>query len=315
MFAATTTGWTGGDGTFSLALPDGTTAWLFGDSFIGGLTEEGGRERGPFAGRNLVVVQGADCLVTRFRGTAEAPRSFEPDAGDPDDAWYWPNQPVVHGDEVRLTWTRVARTAAAYAVDGLVLAAYDLDLGLLRIEERAPGGADRWWGAAYADDATHTHVLGIHDAGPLDKRVLLARAPLRDLDGAWEYRTQDGWSDDPADAEPVLSDPGHISTQLSLVADGEGWALVSQDVLGEVVNAWRSDDLLTWDPRETLTTLPDVEGGRTYNALVHPQFTNGDELLLSYNVTPTDPDDLWADASLYRPRFIRAALPARSGTT
>ena len=36
-------GFTGGDGVYSVPLPDGRTAWFFGDSFIGGVREDGSR--------------------------------------------------------------------------------------------------------------------------------------------------------------------------------------------------------------------------------------------------------------------------------
>ena len=57
MFAATTSGWTGGDGTFSVPLASGETAWLFGDTFLGGLTPTGGRDQPYPDVRNTLVVQ------------------------------------------------------------------------------------------------------------------------------------------------------------------------------------------------------------------------------------------------------------------
>jgi CARDB len=307
MFAATTRGWTGGDGTFSVRLPGGDTAWLFGDSFVGGLDGAGGREPGPFGGRNLAVVQDDLCLTTLLRGTAEAPTDFEL-AGD--GAWYWPNAAIVHGDEVRTFWTRMVPDGDVYAVAGSALATYDADLVRTAVDTSVPTLDDQWWGAAIVDAEPYTYVFGVHDAAASDKRVVLARTPFQDLDAAWEYWDGAGWSDDVAELEPVLADPGHVSTQLSVLVDEGVWRLVSQDVLGSAVNVWEGSDPTAFGARETLTTLPEVDGGRSYNALVHPQFTNaGGELLLSYNVTPDDPGDLWADASLYRPRFVRAALP------
>ena len=36
-------GWTGGDGTYSVGLPDGRTAWSFGDTFLGTIAPDGSR--------------------------------------------------------------------------------------------------------------------------------------------------------------------------------------------------------------------------------------------------------------------------------
>ena len=308
MFAATETGWTGGDGTFSVELPDGTTAWWFGDTFLGGLTSLDGRDQPYPDVRNTAVLQGL-CLTTRFRGTLDFPNHFEPTGEDT--TWYWPNQPVVHGDEVRVFWTKMEELSggATYAADGVSLATYDLDLDRVTVAEEVPALTGQWWGAALADDGAHTYVFGVRNVSATENRVYLARAPLQDLDGAWEYRTATGWSTALADAAPVLTDPGHISTQLSVLREGTGWALVSQDPLGSTVNVWRATEPWTWGARETVTTLETVLGGRTYNALVHPQFTAGGELLISYNVIADEPTLTMADAAMYRPRFVRAALP------
>ena len=249
-----------------------------------------------------MVVQDDSCLTTYFRGSLAAPSAF---AIAKDGTWFWPNQPVRHGDTIRMFWTRMAPDPAPFAVDGVELATYDAHFAPRAIRE-VPSLPGQWWGAAFADDATHTYVFGIRDA---PRSVFLARAPLENLDGAWEYRTASGWSPDSSDAEPVLSDPDDLATQLSVIPDGAGWALVSQEPLGPDVNVWRSTDLVSWGAPEILTTLLPVPGARTYNALVHPQFTSADGLLLSYNVIGLDDTANLASASVYRPRFVRAALP------
>lgn len=43
-------------------------------------------------------------------------------------------------------------------------------------------------------------------------------------------------------------------------------------------------------------------------AAAHPEQGLGDGLLISYNVNAFDASALYANASLYRPRFVRVAL-------
>ncbi len=302
MFAATTTGWTGADGTFSLRLPDGDTAWLFGDTFLAGLTGAGGRDQ-PFPDvRNTVVVQDDECLTTLFRGTLAEPLDFEP--AEEEERWHWINQPVVHGDEIRVFLTRMRREGDFYAVDGTVLATYDLDLERVGVGPDLPSLPAQWWGAAIVDDEPYTYVFGIRDQ---PRSLLLARTPFQDLDGAWEYRTAAGWSDELEDAQPVLAG---VATQLSVLRDGDGWLLVSQDPYpGRDVHLWSATEPWSWGAPQTLTTLPEVENGSTYNALAHPQFASDDGLLLSYNVIASTPQLTMQDAALYRPRFVRVPLP------
>jgi hypothetical protein len=304
MFADASKGWTGGDGTLSVVLPSGATAWWFGDTFLGGLTQFGGRDQMYPDINNTVVVQDR-CLSTRFRGSLDAPLAFELSS---EGSWYWPNQPVVHGDRVRVFLSRMVPHGQYYRVDGVALATYGLDLSRQSVRD-VPALRDQWWGAALVDDGPHTYVFGIQDAAPFEKRVYLARTPVGDLDGAWEYRTANGWSASLADARPVLVDPEHVSTQLSVLREGTGWALVSQDVATEKVNVWRGAAPWAWGQRELMTELPRPIGGRTYNAMIQPGKAAGDQHLVSYNFMASPPEGTLAQASLYRPRFVRAALP------
>ena len=46
----------------------------------------------------------------------------------------------------------------------------------------------------------------------------------------------------------------------------------------------------------------------TYDAHVHPEFTDATGLLVSYDVNTFDPRDLLSDVDSYRPRFIRVKI-------
>lgn len=53
---------------------------------------------------------------------------------------------------------------------------------------------------------------------------------------------------------------------------------------------------------------PGDENVYAYNAHEHPELRDGRCLLVSYNVNSLEPDDLYADASIYRPRFLRIEI-------
>ncbi|MBK8566787.1 MAG: DUF5005 domain-containing protein [Saprospiraceae bacterium] len=61
-------GWTGGDATYSIPLPDGRNLWLFGDSFIGTVNANRSRPGGGLL-RNAFVVQDGDELTTLTGGS------------------------------------------------------------------------------------------------------------------------------------------------------------------------------------------------------------------------------------------------------
>src|SRR5690242_1737651 len=80
-------GWTGGDNTASVALPDGRVAWLFSDSYLGHVAADHTRPRdSPFVHNTIVVQQGATLTRTLHGGSAAGPAPLVGPAGDD---YYW----------------------------------------------------------------------------------------------------------------------------------------------------------------------------------------------------------------------------------
>ena len=102
-------GWTGGDGTYSVRLPDGRELWLFGDTFLGRVDAGRARSRLSPMVRNVAVLQTGDALTTLVRGSPRLPRAFAEPRRDGSE-WYWPAAAVVEGDALRVFLARFART-------------------------------------------------------------------------------------------------------------------------------------------------------------------------------------------------------------
>jgi hypothetical protein len=77
------TGWTGGDATYSIPLPDGRTLWLFGDSFIGTVRPDRSRPGSSFYRNAAMVQQGNEFITLPVSGNAFV-RPADPGW------WYWP---------------------------------------------------------------------------------------------------------------------------------------------------------------------------------------------------------------------------------
>jgi hypothetical protein len=66
-----------------------------------------------------------------------------------------------------------------------------------------------------------------------------------------------------------------------------------------------------WINRQVLFETPinyNNEDLFTYNALAHPQFTNSDGLLVSYNTNSFNLEDHFKNAGIYKPRFVRVPI-------
>ncbi|HEX2084071.1 MAG TPA: DUF4185 domain-containing protein [Solirubrobacteraceae bacterium] len=307
LFAASRRGYTGGDGALSVPLPAGEVAWLFGDTFLGGIRTDGTRDPQSLLVRNAMVLQDGDCLVT-IPSPAEAPPG----------EWYWPARGAVSGDGQRLHtfWTRLRATGDGtfdFEVTGTAL----LTHALPSLEQEGdlvelPSSGRLFFGAAIVERVDATYVYGVDEATP--HRLHVARATTGDLAGPLEFWDGAAWATDVKDSAPILD--AEVATQLSVVDRGTDLVLVSQPPFEADVEAWTAADPRgPWTAAGTIATLPLVPGAWTYNAVLHPWSQTTDGLLLGYSVHPVDGADLHTRPDLYRPRFTRVALPGRSGTT
>jgi hypothetical protein len=320
-------GWTGGDATISVRLGDGRVAWLFGDSFIGGVLPDGRRSPASHMVRNAIVVQDGACLITAVGGSAQAPIALvQPIAPD---EWYWPEQATAEGHVLHAVMLRVVRTGPTgwdFAVTGEDVV--DLDLSSFTVTARRPLPTDGTvlWGASILQLDDATYVYGIENK-PIDARVFLARAGGPTLAGDWEFYSGDrngpSWSREPHDVAPLPAAPTDgddpdqstpltgVSSSISVVSTPPDVMLISQaPVFGTAVTLRRAP--APWGPfsaPEVIATAapPSIPEAFTYGALLQPELAAGDLQLLSWNVNTFG--DVMADATIYRPRFAALAWP------
>ena len=305
--------WTGADGTYSTRLPDSRDVWVFSDSFLGLVNGDGSRPTdAPFL-NNTVVVQDAGGLVqTLHGGTQSEPTSlFVPSDGSD---WYWPQEGVVEGAFLRVFLQKYMRTgpnAFDFKWVGTDIASLSLPDLTLQSITGGPATASVTYGAAVLQRGAYTYIYGVED-GAFVNYLHLARAPAGNLLGAWEFFGPSGWSPDPADSMRLVDDVGN---GLSVTRVGGRYVLItvagsnffgSEVVLRVACKPWGP-----WGPQIHVYDAPEHGGGLfSYNAHAHEQFTQGGELLVSYDVNTTRAGDLWKDVTIYRPRFLRVSFQA-----
>ena len=307
-------GWTGGDSTYSVPLPDGRTAWLFSDTFLGVVDERGGRDRFSPLVNNTIVVQDGASLTTLHGGDPTLPRSFFPSPTGSRDDWYWVYdgtvEPTPEGDKLRVFLLHFRRSGAGqFGFEWRGNALATLSLPDLRLESIASvtdaGGVS--WGAAVLETPDHTYVYGTEDLGD-DKYMHLARAPRGGLTGPWEFWDGGGWNPDPAASVRLLHG---VANEYSVTPHAGGFVLVTMDTRTSF-----SPDLVAytscapegpWEHRTLLYRTPESGQGDliTYNAHAHPQLADERGWVVSYNVNSRTFADLFLDATIYRPRFVR----------
>lgn len=321
-YAATTAhGWTGGDSTFSLRLPDGRTLWMFSDTYLGPLNRDGTRPADAPIVNNTFVIQEGDQLSTVHGGTAASPTAVMPPAGR--DTWYWVADGTPTGDDIQIIFQEYRRTGPGvwdFAFNRNALATFTpSQLATPARVDPLPSAAGIAWGAAILPAASsgdgYTYVYGVLDT-PTRKGMRVARVSGTDLRrGRWQYRTAGGWSGDERAATEGM--PG-VANEYSVIAWNGHFLLVTQDSTrpfsGWIVSAVSATPYGPFRYRADLYRTPETAAtganpGRpviTYNAHAYPQLSSRDTIVVSYNVNSLDGPT--SDAGIYRPRFIQIRL-------
>lgn len=305
-------GWTGGDGTLSIPLPDGRVVWLFGDSFLGPVSAEGERPRdAPFV-RNCLVVQKGQSLTTRYGTIDGNPAAFFPAPNA--SQWYWPGDGVVEGGMLRVFLHRFERTGPGlwdWRWLDTWLAALSLPDVVLKEISQAPSPGAIMFGVCILRGDADTYVYGV--SGGFPKKAYLARAPARGLQEKWAYFDGSDWSNDVSEAQPILAG---VSAQFAVILFRDRYYLFTMDDrtgLSRDISVYRAPE--PWGPWQGPANVyrpPEAAGEITvYNPFVHPQFSENGRVLVSYNLNNfVDPEAVYRDAGTYRPRFVRVDMNA-----
>ncbi|MGH8882947.1 MAG: DUF4185 domain-containing protein, partial [Stackebrandtia sp.] len=147
--------WTGADSAYSVPLPDGSTAWIYSDTFLGEVDENHGRPvDSPFI-HNSIIVDDNGALTTHTGGTDAAPASLATVPGaDETERWYWFGDATVEGDQLRVMLLEIEKTGPGpfdFAFVGNAVASFDVaDMSLTGITD-LPESPVEWSSAIYED--------------------------------------------------------------------------------------------------------------------------------------------------------------------
>lgn len=315
----------GGDAGASTLLQDGRRVLVFGDT----LRVVDGEQR--FV-RNSMLVLEQHCLDVILPAGGGA---LIPDRGTGDDAvGYWPmGVETVERDgyDLLLVTAQRVRATGSGPFDfenlGPALAVFVVPLGgtpqVIGVQDVGEDSADTErpaWGAATAFHDGWLMLYGTarpDDPGIFGFALHLARVRPDDLmdPSMWEFWDGTGWTAEADSAVALVPAVGGVSQTLSVFEQDGTWHALSKrdDFLGDEVTVWSAPD--PWGPFDSgqpVADLPsdDADGDLRYMPLAHPDlFPRPGTVVVSYSRNSTDLGKVLEDPLLYRPRFIRVALP------
>ncbi len=305
-YANTGGAWTGGDSTYSVKLPGGRVLWLFSDTFLGEVNDDGTRPVGSPIVNNTFVEQWGSRFRTIHGGTTANPTAVIPPPAQ--DAWYWLGAGHYGAGTLQVVFQRYDRFGPGqwdWGFTGSVLARFSPWTYRLIDVTPLPSAAKVAWGSWIQVVGPHTYIYGVEDLG-LAKYMHIARVTGGDLRAPWQYYTGTGWSADQTASVRVQS---NVANEYSVTPLRGGYLLITQDTSfpfsTEVVAYFACSPTGPWTGRTTLFHTPETGGNVfTYNAHEHPELRRDGALIVTYNVNSFAWEDHFSNAGIYRPRFM-----------
>ncbi len=306
-------GWTGGDGTLSILLPDGRSVWLFGDTLLGTIAANNTRAADtPFI-HNCLVAQDRQQLTTLYRSDGGVPSAFfSPPIGP---GWFWPGDGLVTANQLLLFLHYFEPQGSdlwSWRWRGTMIATLSLpDLQWIATDP-APGADHILYGVSILQTEEFTYIYGADDQ-PFPKHAHVAKALPGRIKDPWRYFSSQGWSADPRATSSILTG---VSAQYSVIQRQGFFFLFTMDgrePFSNLLVAYRAlSPSGPWQGPVKLYQAPEAKGDIVaYNPFAHTQFSDQNKILISYNLNHiSDATSLFRDASIYRPRFVRIRIPA-----
>jgi hypothetical protein len=322
--------------------------WIFSDTFMPPVNNlDGTRPRSaPLINNSIVEQYSVGTITTHTGGSSDAPDAIVP--ADADGDWYWAGTPnkywtAVDHNNLQVVYQRYHRFGTGlwdWGLAGNHVATFGSDLGHPTSFTELPWSSTKRiaWGSAvydyFAAGDGYTYVYGIQDVHTdteVNKYLHIARVRGSDLrkTSDWEFLDSDGdWMPSQefsaAQYDAVTGAHVAVSNEFSVTQGGSRPILVTQDsslaFSGEIDLYSACSPSGPFGAKTYLYTT--TEGGPwgsygngnifTYNAKVVDTVLSfsTDEVFLkiAYNVNSLDPDDVYDDVTIYRPRFLRVTI-------
>lgn len=309
---------TGGDGTYSIALPDGRSVFLMGDSYIGPVTN-GARSMQDHMFRNTYIMYDHGRVSAIYGANGEkSSAAVPPGVTNEHQKWYWPGHGFVSNNKLYIFQTLMYQGEAGmwgFRYEATDILEYDLPEMKLKQTSRVPyqGSKDIHYGMAAFKENDFVYIYAQVDvdngSNPISD-AFVARTTLENLYTKWEYFDGSSWSSNSLDAVKMQGlSTVPVSSQFNVFKLGGKYVLLTQKKQfksGEIYTFISDNPQGPWYNKQLIYTCSEQNSPNLfcYNAMAHPQFIKDGMILISYNVNNEDFVQQHTDVSTYRPRFF-----------
>jgi hypothetical protein len=328
-------GWIGADGNYSIPLNRDTTLWLFSDTLVGKVQE--GKRVDAHMINNSIALQHGTNAPEFFYGTTTngQPASFiTPEQGS-SRGYFW----LAHGlRTARGLYFFMQRMVTVQSGTPFGFKLMDSWLAQVANPDDPPS---RWritqtqvsctevqekgaliFGGAVLRQGEYVYVFG-GDSRPAAGKdhapngLVLARVPEEEFSefAQWRFLADGVWRGDFKKVTPVFRNVGSEYSVSWLPGRKEYAAVYSDGIGGNILVRLAPALTGPWGDPIQVFRCPEMDWPTKafcYAAKAHPELvTARDELLITYAANAWDFWDLFKNARLYWPRFVRVNLGAK----
>jgi hypothetical protein len=328
-------GWIGADGNYSIPLNRDTTLWLFSDTFVGRVKD--GKRLDARMINNSVALQHGTNAPEFFYGTTTngQPASFiTPEHGSPR-GYFW----LAHGIRTaRGLYFFMQRVVTVQSGTPFGFKVQDDWLAEVTNPDAPP---PQWritqtqvpftevlekgaliFGGAVLREGEYVYVFGGDSRPKAEKAsapngLVVARVPEKQLAdfAQWRFLANGVWQEDYRKLTPVFPNVGSEYSVSWLPGRKEYAAVYSDGIGGNIMVRLAPALTGPWGSPTQVYRCPEMDWPTKafcYAAKAHPELaTAPDELLITYAANAWNFWDLFKDARLYWPRFVRVNLGAQ----
>jgi hypothetical protein len=323
-------GWTGADGAYSVSLAANRLLWLFGDTWYGEI-RDGHHHNAVIVNNSIGIQRGIsppDAVVSFYSGKAPGgkPLAFiRPADGR---GWFWIYDGIRVGKGLYLFLVRLERTAEGRSLGFKIIGSQLAHLtnpanspeNWRWLQQHIPWSrfsatGDTLFGSSVLKDNQFIYIYGTTEVvnGEMRRKsMILARVPATQLGqfDRWRFYSGGKWVADLNKSSRLCSDMANEFSVSYLAALGKYVLVHSEKGFSKnIVVRFAPEPWGPWSEPRPIYACPEAERSRDifcYAAKGHPDLSTApDEIIVTYVANSLDFDKVAADATLYRPRFLR----------
>ena len=327
-FFQNTNGWLGADVAYSIPLAPNKSFWLFGDTFVGQITD--GKRISSKMIHSSIATQEIGRPPQFFYRTDKkgTPESFVNSPGPKTYFWLldgartsrglyffmqqvqWINN-TTWGFQCVATWLAFVENPDDPPVR------WKISTRKLPFS-KLPDGQDAILGCETLKTGGYIYIYGYSNNAKATskKQLLLARAPEDKLDdlSSWEFYSNGSWMSDFQKSTPVFSDAPPEGSVLWQPYLKKFVFVYNEGIWGTIAMRTADAPEGPWNAPISLYHCPDMKISRNvfcYAGKAHPEFSGTNELLISYAANSESLPEVLNDTRLYWPRFIKVTFENR----